>query len=710
MTRFKYLLSFLLWGIFMAASAAIEPLEIEDKDAPIVLEEHVYYLVDSSAQYSFEQLRTNAVDSLFQPLQRAHVFHKHAHTDIWYKMHLKNSTDRPLRLIYGIDNSMISDVTFFGTSDSLLKHAGYDYPYHNKDVQHKAYYFQVTVAPGDTIPLILHVKAFSRARQFTLQLFTVETFAKHEQRESFLSGMTSIYVLTMLVAVFILWLIAKKRIFIFLALALFTTFLYALWSQGVIFHYICPDKPALNKFIGRGIFLGMNLSYLSIVYLILQQKPTKRAKRIYRLMLFSGIVFLMGQLVLVTYWWEWFYYIGFFIPAFAYLIWLSRKRLYYLNPYLKGVIIFSLILIVGTILLTVAPGANFLHLPVYNGAMVNLYALGLALVIMITITLHAYRNQKAVHLLNRDLEHKVEERTSELQERNYELIATEEELLAQQEELLSQTELLENQNVQLAHKQKEINESIRYAQRIQAAILPNIGGTSDDFTENFIFYQPRDVVSGDFYWHHQVGHKYFIAVGDCTGHSIPGAFMSIIGNDLLDSIIIRDKVHYPAQILTRMNNKIKVKLDGDNIYGVQDGMDIALVVIDAQAQTLEFAGAMRPLYIFNQDGFTEIKGDRLPVTSSATFANGVQYSAYTLPFTYGDSFYLFTDGFVDQFGGERNKKFMSKRLKSLLHEINPLPMAEQKIILEREFNKWKGNHEQVDDVLFWGLRNSFSVD
>ena len=257
-------------------------------------------------------------------------------------------------------------------------------------------------------------------------------------------------------------------------------------------------------------------------------------------------------------------------------------------------------------------------------------------------------------------------------------------------------------------KQNEIFGSIRYAKRIQSAILPKPKQILRDFNDSFVLFMPKDIVSGDFYWYHRIDDKYFIAAVDCTGHGVPGAFLSIIGNYLLNSIVIHNGVHHPADILKHLNRKIKISLKSDEIKEQNnDGMDIAIAVIDKKAHILEFAGAMRPMYLYSNNEFVELKGDKIPITSNISGTSiSTNYTNYEQPFKFGDQFYIFSDGIIDQFGGTDGKKYLTKRLKNLLDNIKDLPMKEQKELIKKSYDEWRGKYDQVDDITVIGIRYS----
>ena len=262
------------------------------------------------------------------------------------------------------------------------------------------------------------------------------------------------------------------------------------------------------------------------------------------------------------------------------------------------------------------------------------------------------------------------------------------------------------QKDEIEAKQNEIFGSIRYAKRIQTAMMPKIKQIQRDFGDSFVLFMPKDIVSGDFYWYHRIDNKYFIAAVDCTGHGVPGAFLSIIGSYLLNSIVIHNGIHRPADILKHLNRKIKISLKSEGMLDQNnDGMDIAMAVIDKEKHSIEYAGALRPMYMFCNGEFVELKGDKIPISSniSGTSINN-NYTNYEQPFNTGDQFYIFSDGIIDQFGGGDGKKYLTKRFKDLLAEIKDLPMKEQKDLIKKDHDEWRGRYDQVDDILVIGIR------
>lgn len=280
------------------------------------------------------------------------------------------------------------------------------------------------------------------------------------------------------------------------------------------------------------------------------------------------------------------------------------------------------------------------------------------------------------------------------------------EINAQKERIEGQQLKIAEAYVEIRNKSQKINRSIVYARRIQQAMLSHWDKVYDSVLDSFVFFKPRDIVSGDFYYFREIDGeqpKYVIAAVDCTGHGVPGAFMSMIATELLHEIIDLKKVHSPHLILSELHAGIRQSLKQGSTKN-KDGMDISLVVYDPASQTIEFAAARNPLIYFQNGKMTEIKGDRqsiggIPDTDHKTFSNK------TIRVEGSATFYLFTDGFQDQFGGIEGEKLLPKNFKKLLCEIHQLSWKEQNRMLETQLHRWQGsNFPQIDDILIIGFR------
>ena len=271
----------------------------------------------------------------------------------------------------------------------------------------------------------------------------------------------------------------------------------------------------------------------------------------------------------------------------------------------------------------------------------------------------------------------------------------------QKEEIQGQKEVAEMQRDQISYQKKHITDSIHYALRIQRAILPSLELFTDEI-EHFVLYKPRDIVSGDFYWVNKKDNLWIVIASDCTGHGVPGAFMSMLGVSFLNEIVINKHIIKPDQILNVLrDNIINALRQAGTETGVKDGMDISVCAIDYNTGILEWAGANNPLFLVQNGELNHVKADKMPV---AIHDRMEPFTLNTFQLNKGDSFYIFSDGYVDQFGGDNQKKFLSKNFKDLLMSIQDKTMYEQGVKIDEVFEEWKKDVEQVDDVTVIGLK------
>jgi serine phosphatase RsbU (regulator of sigma subunit) len=271
----------------------------------------------------------------------------------------------------------------------------------------------------------------------------------------------------------------------------------------------------------------------------------------------------------------------------------------------------------------------------------------------------------------------------------------------QKEEIQAQKEVAEMQRDQITYQKKHITDSIHYALRIQRAILPSLELFTDEI-EHFVLYKPRDIVSGDFYWVNKEGNLWVVIAADCTGHGVPGAFMSMLGVSFLNEIVINKHIHKPDLILNALRDNIVNSLKQVEAQsGVKDGMDISVCALDVKTGVLEWAGANNPLFLIQNGELNHVKADKMPV---AIHDRMEPFTLNTFQLHKGDTFYTFSDGYVDQFGGANQKKFLSKNFKDVIMGIQDKSMYEQGVKLDEVFEEWKKDVEQVDDVTVIGLR------
>ena len=372
------------------------------------------------------------------------------------------------------------------------------------------------------------------------------------------------------------------------------------------------------------------------------------------------------------------------------------------------------------------------------------YALALGvflLLILIVFVFKSYRDKKKANIILQQLNNEINEQKNQIEEKNHALSQQNEEISAQRDEIEDQRDEIEAQRdtvtiqkVEIEKIHKEVTDSIRYAKKIQEAVLPMSNVSRISGKEHFVLFKPKDVVSGDFYWFSQKDNTLLVAVSDCTGHGVPGGFMSMLGISFLNEIISRNSYQTPAEILNEMRRFVVSSLQQQSSFddrsgsrNMKDGMDMSFITIDLDTLKMQFAGANNPVYIVRKPclpagrsvklkveseinfqtfdfELDELKGDKMPI---AIHINMNDFTNHEVQLNSGDIIYLFSDGYADQFGGEKGRKFMYKQFKELLISIHTNTMVHQGEILDQTIERWKNSHgktEQTDDITVVGIK------
>ncbi|PLX17616.1 MAG: hypothetical protein C0599_13340, partial [Salinivirgaceae bacterium] len=330
--------------------------------------------------------------------------------------------------------------------------------------------------------------------------------------------------------------------------------------------------------------------------------------------------------------------------------------------------------------------------------MYALYILGLALIIGL---LHRWRTSVLIRR-QYELEKVVSLRTVEIQEKNEELNVLLDQITDQRNEIEAQRDTVLNQKNHIEQVNTEISHSIDYAQRIQSSLMPDYFEFKEVFEESFMIFKPRDIVSGDFFWWAEEKDKFISIVADCTGHGVPGAFMSILGITFLREIVLKEKITEPHEILNRLREEIIQALKQKNIPGeLRDGIEMTVIVFDKDFKKASFAGAYNSIYHYNNGKLNELKGQKFPV---AAYPGMKPFEKVEIQIKPGDSFYMFSDGYHDQFSEIQGKKIKKSRFFSLIESNVEKDMAKQKEVLVNFLHDWQGEQEQIDDILVLGFR------
>ena len=315
------------------------------------------------------------------------------------------------------------------------------------------------------------------------------------------------------------------------------------------------------------------------------------------------------------------------------------------------------------------------------------FILLISFIIIITIVLFIKYREKKLKVERELLEEKVRERNQEVLEKNKELESINLEMVSK--------------NKEIEQKNNDLNSSIRYALTIQKASFPSLQELYEELPDSFIYHLPRDIVSGDFYWYRKTNDKFVIACADCTGHGVPGALTSMIGIALLNEIVGGNKITDPSKVLSLLDKGI-LKAFENSESETNDGMDISLITIDKKTKTIEYSGAYRPLIVVRKDELFEYKATKTSIGFKDV--KNKFFEKTTLEFEQGDCLFMYTDGYPDQFGGPKNKKLKTRTLKEILIEGSSKDMETQKELIQKRFQDWMGNTNQIDDILVIGIK------
>ncbi|WP_338790023.1 7TM diverse intracellular signaling domain-containing protein [Bernardetia sp. MNP-M8] len=530
-----------------------------------------------------------------------------------------------------------------------------------------------------------------------------------------------------------LWIILLYNLFIFAATIEKVYIAYAIYifgfsvfnaqNTGFFSDFIIPNHPYFSN-LAR--IFGLAGAFLGHAYFTLEFLPKEVFGRFWR-QFFKGFIIFVSVMTFV--------YIGvmygannlkiytllskiahalMMIGLISFFIYLAIKR--WSDTMTKYYLLASLVLVVSAFVFNIlqALGIKNVSIIVQVGGILEIliFSLGLG---------HRMKklekeNARILEEQNRTLEQKVNQRTMEISKQKEEILVQNEELHQQQEEIISQRDYIDTQNKQLKTTNTQFTDSIRYAKTIQKAILPMKQRFQNHFEDSFVLFRPRDIVSGDFYWIYetidtQTGEETtLIAVLDCTGHGVPGAFISLIGFALLNEIVAKENITSPAQILQRLDERIQESLRQKQKQN-SDGMDVALCAIKKTNSykladfEIKFAGAKRPIHFIKNNELHEIRGSKLSIggVTKKKITDKYSFEEQTIILSKNDKIYLTSDGFIDQ-NGKNNRKIGSSKLKACFKEFHNLPFAEQRKKFEQILDTHQGKQKQRDDITILGLK------
>ena len=689
MKFFNLFLSFcLLWcSPFQALAQEKKPIDLSKQGDCFHLAPSALILEDDSSQQQFQDILQLPEKEFFRPSSNI-PYLDFTRSTFWMKVAVENPTDQELNFFLETARALTNHLTLYILNekaeliDSLI--TGDDFPFSQRFYNHRNFIFPLNFPAQSKRILLIKAKSDGEILKFPLKIYSTAKFLEFSSMEHFFLGLYYGF----LVLVFILFAFfgfaLKQRLYSYFVFYVFFLGLFQFSLDGLAYQYLWPESPWMGN---HAILIFAAFSILSLlVYAdaILEFYHFKGLYyKIYRI--FYGIAFLglIGSFTEGT-----IYALTFpVLNGFSLLM----SFYFFIGIYLKyrkgegpGLVLTAafIFLWLGAIVF-VATNINLFNneflaanaLKIGSAAEVTFLSIAMAARYRknqkekINAQKMSYQRLEEINLLKNEqtqkLEKQVKERTSEISDKN----------------------------VKLNQQNKEIINSINYAKRLQNAILPSPESLKSYFKDASVLFLPKDIVSGDFYWLEKTDQHLFFAVADCTGHGVPGAMVSVVGYNALNKCINELKLRDPAKILDQMTILVEQTFSKHK-NTVSDGMDICLCTWDYNDK-IEFAGAFNPLYLIRNGELIEYKGNKQPI---GKFIKREAFRKNTIQIKPGDTFCLFSDGYADQFGGEKGKKLKYATFKKYLLELNQYKANEMVIQLNQRFEKWKGEEEQVDDI------------
>lgn len=645
--------------------------------------------------------------------------------DYWYRIKInvyaiKNKEKQWFLQMHNTNTDFIG-VYFFDTKGKLVKkyETGDNFLYENRPVDYHKFLFPVPQNAGDTLQVYIKTSGYY-IKTHIFELIESQQLQKNMQYSLGFSIFLFSIIFALLIYNILLYISILESVYLYYVCYLGFILIYLMSTTGLGHQILYPNSvfivngiPVLSA-IGSLIFSGM----FCIKFLKVQDILPLWAVRYMYGSVIVGIIF---EILLLLFIWDNKNLILIFIIAMLYTMLVSFS-IFILGVwcFIKGskparfFLLAWISLLLGVILFLLRANGYivsnfFTESAIAIGTTAEVFLISFALADRIKMSEREKREaqQETIEILKENEQMILEQNLmleEKVQERTQELATTNEELQQTNEELQITLEIVNKHKKDIEEKNQSITDSINYARHIQEAILP----TQEEFEEclphSFIFFQPCDIVSGDFYFLATKHNKIIVSAIDCTGHGVPGAFMSMMGKEILNQIILDHEIYEADIILNELHKGVRKALkqkDSNN----RDGMDLALVVIDTEKKQLEFAGAKNVLVYIQNEEIHTLTADKMPIGGEQREQERV-FTKQLLPLS-SDSptyIYLFTDGFQDQFGGTDDKKFGITQLKKIFWEIHKQDMKTQRISLKNTFEEWKNENKQTDDVLILGLR------
>lgn len=670
----------------------------------------------------------------------------------WAKFKIRNNSDNQHNILLQIGDKRHSDIAelyLLDESGNIVdkQKSGHFVPKSQKNIQEElGSKFLLNLKPSETYTVLLRIQNISGfSPGFNVRMIPQSLFYKNLLNRNLIQGLLQGILWIMFLYNLLIFVYSRDKVYLWYSLYIVGIALNFLTERGLFIEYIIPEHPQINPYIFISATGLASVGYFQFLRLFLNTK--EKMPRWDKAHIVVIIVNVFVTLVLFA------EILAFFnlplainVSNYLNLLGLVYGLVFIFYLMRKGDIL-ARFFIIGTVLLALGTLTSLVYLifkiplnfdPKYfmnAGTIAEILAFSLGLGYRIRLIEKSKqkvqeklikqleKNDQLKEKVNHELEQKVLERTAEIEQQKEEILAQSENLQVANRILTQQKREIEQKNEEIVAQTKnlekvfqETTDSINYARRIQNTILPSTNILANYFEDYFILFKPKETVSGDFYWFKYLtrGDKQFFAfvAADATGHGVPGALVSMLGNSLLNETVVKNEVQKASDVLEALRKEIKTAFhqSADQII-TRDGIDMAFCVLDLNTLELQYSGANRPLLIFNhsntnENSFIEIKPDKNPI---GIYHKEKAFTNHSIQLEKGNKIYLFSDGYPDQIGGPEGRKFYMRRFKELLSELYKLPMSQQLEILEDKYDEWVNDistartYRQVDDILVMGL-------
>ena len=750
----KFFLIFFIFLFVFNNTNAQKIIEISNDFQNIAIGKSIEILKDSNKEYTFEQISSLNFQSKYKQSDKIIPFYNYQNSTYWLKFTIKNTTFAKKQFYLLIDYPLLYKIKLFIPTDTRIDtlFCGDGFPFQKRKIKLPTNLFELSLDSAETKTYYCSIESDGDVVSIPISIISNNHLIETTSIKNILFGIYyGIMLIIFMLNLFYFFHLRDKTYLIY-ALYIFFMGLFIASLDGLTFQFFWQNFPFWNN-ISVSIFALTSAAL--VLYMLKLTLDTKKYFPILdKIIVFSILSMLILEIPLfLPAYYRFFISFGNIVVGYGILlsiitiIFSFRKKHYFAKFF--SVALFFLIISSFMLIMKNNGLTGIFQFPYWLKIGVGIELLILTYGISVRFNKMLQKNkQEAIARLeqiktmkeeaNIKLEEQVIQRTYELSKKNNELGIIIKKVKKQKEKIEKQAEEVNLSNILLNEKNEEINQQkeellaqkdeieihrdlvleqkhkmtmgIEYAKKIQKAVFPEQKLFSKYFSDFFIYFKPRDIVSGDFFWIKEIrtetSTSIFIAAADCTGHGVSGAFMSMLGITFLDEIINHRKIYFPAQILNTLRKYVKDALNQTNKFvEAREGMDIALCKINTENLNIKYAGANIPLYIFRKQVSNNYKleitpADRMPI---GIYPKSKEFTCKNIQLKTNDRIYLFSDGYKDQFGGEKNNKFCARRFRELLTEISTNNMEIQKQKLNSVFDKWKGINKQIDDVLIIGV-------